>query len=147
VNEEVNQNRKGRSLAKPLPSTLEDWQKARQVTIERTLNDNVETLHLGIIAHQDRAVAEKYNDFLDAVFPEDAREGSLVADDHEAARMVREYASEVIGDGGAMRDSYVASKNLATIVKALRVVLRRYKSSREQRAAMIDGHEVPNDVV
>jgi len=45
-------------------------------------------------------------------------------------------------DGDGVADKVVAKEKLATIVKALQVVLRRYKMSREERQVMIGGESV-----
>jgi hypothetical protein len=88
------------------------------------------------------------------VYDEDAIEGSLSMDNADAAEMIRAYASEGaevtedadgtrhVGDGA--RDPYVAVKKKATLVKALGVVLRRYKNSRAERARRVGDEIVPN---
>ena len=63
---------------------------------------------------------------LDAVHNSDAQEGSLIADDFEAARMIRDKANDI-------GNAYVASKNLTTLKNSLSVVLRRYGISRKER--------------
>jgi hypothetical protein len=128
----------------PLPATIADWDAARKVKLDRTLNDHIEVLHRDLLVHPDDKVRSMYEAYLDAVYDEDAVEGSLSADNIEASRMIRDHAREVIGENDTVRDDYVASKKLATIVKALNVVLRRYGASRNQRAVTIDGHPVPN---
>jgi hypothetical protein len=52
--------------------------------------------------------------------------------------MIRDYAKK---SGG----SEVSKEKLATIVKALGVVLRRYRASRKQRRHMVGGETVPNE--
>jgi hypothetical protein len=102
----------------------------RKTEMRRTLNDHVETLHLKLYENTD------YQRLLDAVYDEDAVEGSLACDNYSAAGMIRAAA--------AMDnfDPYVAGKRLATISKALGVVLRRYGMSRKERARMINGESV-----
>src|SRR6185312_5657337 len=120
---------RGVAKARPpaLPATTSDLLGQRKFEMKRTLNDHVETIHLKLYENED------YQRLLDAV------EGSLAADNLLAAKMIRDFA---IADGF---DPYVADKKLATIAKALGVVLRRYGVSRKERSRMIDGETVePN---
>jgi hypothetical protein len=73
------------------------------------------------------------------VYDEQAVEGSLAADNVMAATMIREYAKKVD------EDHALANEKLATISKALGVVLRRYEISRKERRNMIHGETVPGD--
>ena len=123
----------GRARPTPLPATRQDMIAQRKGEMIRTLNDHVEDAHLALYDN------EQYQRFLDAVYDEDAVEGSLAADNLEAARMIREHARE------GNRDAYVADKKLATLSKALGVVLRRYGMSRKERSRMIDGETVENN--
>jgi hypothetical protein len=116
-----------------LPVALSDWQ--RFLKSERTINDLVEDVHRSLI---DSDQGEKYLTYLFAVYDEQAVEGSLAADNIEAARMIRTYAAE--ND----RPDLTREK-LATIAKALGVVLRRYHAGRKQRRQMIAGEVVPGD--
>lgn len=110
----------------PLPATVEDLMAQRKSMAGRTLNDYVEDLHLKLWPRPD------YQQVLDAVYDEDAVEGSLAADNLMAAIMIRDQAREenVI---------QVKGRKLATIVKALNVVMRRYRMSRKERALTIGG--------
>lgn len=116
----------------PLPATLEDMLAMRKSQLGLTLNDYVEELH------KKKWVDPKYRSLLEAVYPEDAVEGSLQTDDHEAARMLREQA---IKDG----NPYVRGRKLSTIIRALHVVMRRYQISRKERALTIGGQRIRND--
>jgi mannose/fructose-specific phosphotransferase system component IIA len=107
----------------PLPATFADLMTHRKKAALPNLNNQVERLYGALFEDIE------FRKYLDAVHNEDAREGWLVADDLMAAKMIREYAE------GAGNDPYVAGKNLATIVKALRVVLDRFDQSRKTRAA------------
>jgi hypothetical protein len=127
-----------------LPTTPNEWQAARTIKTERTLNDHVDDMHMALQFSNDEALRTKYNAYLDAVYDEDAVEGSMEADDFEAATLIRSFASESVDEKSTQRDPYVASKKLATLVKALRVVLRRYRASREYRRSVVDGQTVPN---
>jgi hypothetical protein len=115
-----------------LPVALSEWQ--RFLKSERTLNDLVEDVHRALI---DSDQGEKYRSYLYAVYDEQAVEGSLAADNIEAARMIRIWSSE--------NGSELSRQKLATIAKALGVVLRRYHASRKERRQMIDGEVVPGD--
>ena len=134
----------------PLPTTSEDWSKDRKVKHEPTLNDHVEGIHLTLIDHIE--LGAHYKTLLDAVYDEDATEGSLSHDNFLAAAQIRAYAKgrdngddSDLKDGESPSNAYVANKRLATIVKALNVVLNRYGKSRKTRAATIGDEVVQNN--
>lgn len=108
----------------PVPRSVADW--VRTMRTRPTINDMVEHYHLQLLAN------EAYTRLFDAIYNEQAVEGSLVSDDHEAARMVR--------DSALRDDSPLGREKLATIVKALRVVLRRYEMARNQRRGAFADH-------
>ena len=114
----------------PLPATREDLLKRKTMAGGPNLNDDVDRIHLILWDNPD------YRRFHEAVFDEDAVEGSKTADNFEAARMVRAYAKE------HEEFYYVGRKNLTTIVKSMKVVLRRYHMSREERAMTVAGEIV-----
>ena len=130
----------------PLPKTPTEWADARKIKSVRTLNDHVESIHIRLLDptpikpdEEDEAAVKRckrYELLLDAVYDEEATEGSLSYDNFQAAAMVREYATS----GG--RDPYVADRKLSAIVKALNVILRRYGMSRKQRAKTLHGEEI-----
>ena len=124
----------GRSLATPppLPVNRNALLAQRVGQMRRTLNDLVEEAHISL--YED----ERYNSFLNAVYDEQAVEGSLSADNIMAATMIREHATK-------NEDNPLANEKLATISKALGVVLRRYEISRKERRNMIHGETVPGD--
>lgn len=124
------ENRIRRPDVIPLPATREAMIAQRKTQRIRTLNDHVEELHLYLYGN------EKYERFLDAVYDEDAVEGSLTADNLEAARMIRDAATE------GNRDPYIRDKKLATIVKSMGIVLKRYGISRRERAHTVSGETV-----
>lgn len=107
-------------LAISLPSSVKALLDNRKRPMKTTLNDQVETIHVVLWEN------EKYRNFLDAVYSEQAVEGDLHIDDSEAARMIRDYAM----DNGML---YVAEQKLGTLVKAMNVVMRRYRISRKER--------------
>lgn len=115
-----------------LPLTPKDWFDARDMKSNRTLNDLVEEVHIALFSHEDAKIRGRYEDFLWATYDEQAIEGSLSADNIEAARMIREHATA---------GSPVKREKLATISKSLGVVLRRYHQSRKERRDRI-GEEI-----
>ena len=121
---------KSRMLAEPLPIRLEEWQ--RKLKVDRTLNDLVEDIH--------RMLVEKpeYVAYLNAIYDEQAIEGSLSADNVMAAMAIRNRAREIEGNE-------VAKEKLATISKALGVVLRRYGASRKERRYSVGGETMQPD--
>jgi hypothetical protein len=124
-----NRNTGLKPLPPALPEKIEDW--TRFIQAERTINDLVEDIHRVLVEDPG------YRAYLRAVYDEQAVEGSLSADNVMAAEMIREKAKDL--------GSEVASEKLATIVKALGVVLRRYHASRKQRRHTIGGEIVHHD--
>jgi len=122
-----------RPLPATLPATTDKWLEERSLKSEPTLNDIVEQLHWKLISNK------QYRSYLEAVWDEDAVEGSLSADNLKAAEMLREVAQKDDGN-------IVGTKKLATIVKSMNVVLRRYHKSRKERRHTVGGEVViPND--
>lgn len=127
----------------PLPATKEAWDALRDIKAHITLNDRVESHHQALLADDtvtgdERPVRDVYSSFLYAVGDEQAVEGSLTDDDHVAARMIKNRAIE-------KKDMEVGTQKIATIKKALRIVLRRYHQSRKERKNMIGGEILPDD--
>ena len=126
MNEEATENvtnidvRDSRVPTLSLPETIAGLMDMKKSKNKQGLNDQVDVIH------QQCWIDAAYRDCLDAVHPEMAVEGSLIADDFEAARMIRDMAKD-IGNG------YIAGQKLDTIRKALMVVLRRYGISRKER--------------
>lgn len=117
-------------LPSPIPARISMWE--RMIKQERTLNDLIEDVHRVLVDEN-----EKYRGYLYATYDEQAVEGSLSADNIKAAELIREKAVEV-------GNREVAQQKLATIVKALGVVLRRYNQSRKQRRRTVGGEAVPD---
>jgi hypothetical protein len=113
-----------------LPSNVEDFRDRRALAASRTLNDIVEEIALTLYR------TEKFRKYIDAVYDEQAAEGSLAADNVMAAMMIREEAKRI-------QRPEAAEQKLATLSKALGVVLRRYRASRKQRRNMMGGEVVP----
>lgn len=121
------------TVSKPVvqvPRKVEDWHRSIKAKI--TLNDMVEEVHLTLLGD------ERYQAYLDATYDEQAVEGSLTYDDAMAAEMIRVKAND-------MEKAYLASQKLATIAKALRIVLKRYNEGRKQRRYRVHGEQVPAD--
>ena len=116
----------------PLPATRDELLARKTMKRGPSLNDDVDRIHVILWDNPD------YQRFLNAVFDSDAVEGSCTADNFEAARMIRSYATE-------NKDFYyVSKKNLTTLVKSMSVVLRRYHMSRHERAMTVQGETVGN---
>ena len=116
-----------------LPVTSADWHRYTKTV--RTLNDHVEDIHNALL---DSDKGDQYRSYLFAVYDEQAVEGSLSADNVLSAAMIRDWAKEE-------EIKEVTREKLATIAKALGVVLRRYHESRKERRSMIGGEVVPGD--
>jgi hypothetical protein len=116
-----------KSKPAPLPATVREFMSLRKSKSLRTLNDQIEELHLTLYEKD-----EHYKAFLEAVWDSDAVEGSLAIDNVMAAKLIREHA----GKGGNVE---VGRRKLDTIVKCLGVVLRRYGSSRKERRNTVGG--------
>jgi len=116
----------------PLPTTTQAWLDDRKIKHEPTLNDLVEQIHWQLVENP------AYVKFLEAVWDEDAVEGSLAADNLEAAAMIRQKAhdDEMV---------VIANKKKTTIAKSLNVVLRRYGKGRKERRHTLHGEVVPHD--
>ena len=116
----------------PLPSSRGDLAVLRKLKAKlKPLNDQVEEVLLVLIED------EKFYNYLQAVYDEQAVEGSLAADNIGAAMMIRDKALEL---------GYpLAQEKWATISKALGVVLRRYGLSRKERKNTVYGEVVRSD--
>jgi len=115
----------------PLPVDVDAMLDRKTTPDTRTMNDHVDDIHVMLFAS-----SEKYRELLDAVYDVDATEGSLSYDNHKACEMIRETAKD-------MGRPYLVGKKLASINKALQVVLRRYRMTRKERAITVDGQQVP----
>jgi hypothetical protein len=122
-------------LPPPLPITVTDWLSKRDMKTERTLNDYIEDVHVKLLGNGETE-GTLYRAYLYATYDEQAVEGSLSADNVKAAEMIRE---------AALTDSPIKHEKLATISKALGVVLRRYHESRKERRQRVGDEVVPNE--
>jgi hypothetical protein len=119
----------------PLPPGPENQRSllAKRVLVhKRTLNDLVEDILVQLWEDND------FRRYTRAVWDEQAIEGSLAADNIMAATMIRERARE-------NDNNEVANEKLATIAKAMGVVLRRYEESRQERRNRLHGENVPGN--
>lgn len=103
-----------------LPRTVEALMANRKKPMKTTLNDQVDAIHLQLWTD------ERYQALLDAVDHSGAVEGNFNIDDTYAAQMIRDHARE----NGV---PYVANQKIATLVRALKIVMRRYGISRKER--------------
>lgn len=117
--ESINTNSK-RDLVKPIPRTSQGLLAQRMMKKTVNLHDQVEQIITDLIPD------DIFFALIDAVYPEQSIEGSLTADDHEAARMIRDYAK----DNGY---PVVRHQKIQTLIRSLKVVLRRYDLGRRQR--------------
>ena len=115
----------------PLPVTTDWHHKARH---EKTLNDMVDEALERLI--KDPETGDKIRLYLEAVYDEQAIEGSLAADNLEIAHMVRE-------DAKANGPAKLAKEKKATIVKAMNVCFKRWEGlSRNERRNTVAGQLV-----
>lgn len=127
-------------LAPPaLPATSAALLTFRKAPPKASLNDLVEQIHLRLWDE------DGYQAYWLAVYNDQAVEGSLVADTHEAARMVRDFARDHIDDNGFF--ALIASEKLSTIMKSLGVVAKRYGISRAERRNRVSGVDVDVDAL
>lgn len=92
----------------------------------RTLNDRVEDFYLLLVEND-----EEFMRYLNAVWDEQAVEGSIAVDEVMAAQIIRRKAVEMGSDLGR--------ENLTTLIRSLNVVLRRYGLGRMERRHTLGG--------
>src|SRR6516165_3251082 len=97
-----------------LPDTVSDVLAHRKLKHRPTLNED-----------------DQFQSYLDAVYDEQAIEGSLAIDNAKAAELIRDKAKA--------SGNRVSHEKLATIVKSFNVVLRRYGFSRKERRNQVAG--------
>jgi hypothetical protein len=124
-----------RPAAPPLPANLSDLINQRKRPIERSLNDEVEQIHLALWDNDE--YSERYRSLLLAIWRSQAVEGSFPMDDSEAARVIRDYAKD-------NHRTMVARSNLQSILYSLNVVRRRYRLDRRYRQGLVNGESVGN---
>jgi hypothetical protein len=116
----------------PLPATAAEYLERRNVKTQRSFNDYIEDIHLQLVGN------DEYDKYLYAVYPEQAVEGSLIADLLEAAELIRSKAK-------SLNIIQVMNEKKATIGKALRVVQRRYDEDPKSRRNKVGGTVVAGD--
>jgi hypothetical protein len=111
-------------VAPPLPATRTDLLAGYKLKRRRSINDLVEEIVVKLWDND-----EKFMKYVDAIYNEQAVEGSLDDDDTMAALIIRDTAE---------RDKHaeVAAQNIRTIKLAMRVVLKRFGVSRPEREEM-----------
>jgi hypothetical protein len=109
--------------------TVADLVAQRKTMAGRTLNDDVDDIHLRLWEDPN------YRRYFDALWASDTIEGSFIADDIGAAVMIREYAKN-------NQFPFAARAKLHSIVRSLHVVCRRYAMSRRDRQRQVHGEAV-----
>ena len=113
----------------PLPASVVELLAQRKSLRARSLNDDVEEIHLKLWESPD------YHKLFVPIWREDTIEGSFIADDMVAATQIRTFAVKNAA-------SVAAGSKLAAIVRSLHVVCRRYGISRKERQGLVGGEPV-----
>jgi hypothetical protein len=114
----------GRPRTPPLPATISDLLAGRKSLRTRSLNDDVDDIHVRLWEDV------SYRKYFEPIWREDTIEGSFIADDISAAMMVRQFAID--------HDVHIAARaKLHSIVHSLHVVCKRLSISRKERQGMI----------
>lgn len=118
------------TLVVPLPKTTSELMAQRIKVIPLTrLNDLVEDVVLVLIED------EAFKGYLEAVYDEQAVEGSLSTDNIFAAMMIRDYAR-------AHGIPQIAKEKAHVISRALNIVAKRYGMGRKERRVELGGEPV-----
>ena len=118
------------SLDARLPTTIAELATLRKSTRTGNLNDEVDDINTRLWENPE------YRKWFEALWASDTIEGSFHDDDHEAARMVREYAKE-------HQFPIAANAKIASIMRSLGVVHRRFTGmSRKERQHSVRGERV-----
>ena len=118
------------NLETRLPTTIAELATLRKSVRTRNLNDEVDDINTRLWENPD------YRKWFEALWPTDTIEGSFHDDEHEAARMVREYAQ-------VNQFPIAASAKIASITRSLGVVHRRFAGmSRKERQQSVNGERV-----
>lgn len=122
-----------KALTIPLPGTKAELMAQRKsLGKDKVLNDYIEEAFVAMYGEEGFSA---FTDLLNAVWDQEAVEGSCKADDIEAARLMRDYARE-------QKIRMIPDKNLETISRSLNVVLRRYQMSRKERRGRVGTSQV-----
>jgi len=114
-----------RTVATPLPKTVYDLMNQRKGRFEQTLNMVVEAAYLKLWENKE------FTRLLEGTNDSECVEGSESCDDHEAAKMIRDQVR--------IENSHFGSRPLHSFKLALRVVMRRYRTSRKERRLTLGG--------
>lgn len=104
----------------PVPAKAEDWEANLKIKVPMSLNNRAHEIFKRLCEN------EKFLSYINAAYDEEAVEGNTIADQLQAAEMIRDEARK-------MGDVVVMKSNLWALRKALRVVLDRYAMLPEQR--------------
>ena len=118
----------------PLPATRAELEADRE-TVFRSLNDDVDDAHCELW-EQDM----DYRSYHEAIWDADAVEGSITADNHAAARYLRDHVQA--DEATVNRFPRLARARTAAIVHSLNVVMRRLHKSRNERRRSVHGEQV-----
>lgn len=129
----VMNDRAGNQLSVPAPSDRQALMaQRRNLAAVRNINDIVED---AFVALYDPEKHPRFVSLVTGAWNSDSVEGTLAADDHEAARYIRGYAEKE-------NLPLIPEKKLAALVQALHVVMRRYHLSRSERRVTVNGEQV-----
>lgn len=117
----------------PIPTTVGELMAQRKRPIVRSLNDEVEQIHLAL--WDDGEDGERYRGLMIPIWREQTVEGSFPMDDSELARLIRDYAKD-------NRMPIASRSNLASIVHSLNVVRKRYRLDRRYRQNLVGGMDL-----
>lgn len=118
-----------RRIAPRLPTTVAELQLGRKSMRIRSLNDDVDDVHMRLWENSE------YRKYFEPLWREDTVEGSFIADEISAAAMIRKFASD---------NQFLIAKNakLHAIVRSLGVVCRRLSISRKERQRLVNDEVV-----
>lgn len=118
------------TLDSTLPVTVAELATLRKSPRTGNLNDETDLINTKLWENPE------YRKWFEALWASDTIEGSFHDDDHEAARMIREYAKE-------HQFPIAANAKIASIMRSLGVVHRRFTGmSRKERQQSVRGERV-----
>lgn len=112
-----------------IPATVEELRAQRVSMRVRSLNDDVEEIHLKLWAD------DSYQKWFQIIWPSDSVEGNHVLDDGVVAARIRAFADQ-------NNMPIAANAKLGSIIRSLNVVRRRYKIGREQMRRRVGNQSV-----
>ena len=108
-----------------LPTGTAYLDRVREFLKPRDLHGQVAEYHLKLMIGTDED-ALQYQKYLTPIYPEQSIEGNLLLDEGKAADILRRVADH---DNNA----FLAGQKTMTIIKSIRVSLRRHHMSRKER--------------